>query len=60
MICYGSDTKLETRKEYKNRVFKRHTDKLKDSLRQIKDCSLSPTDKNQLHEQMIKLINEAK
>jgi len=48
MHSMGSDDKPQGYKEYKNAKFTKHTDILKNSLRQIKDCSLKTEDKAKL------------
>jgi len=45
---------IESYKSYKNRSFTKHVDKIRNQLRQIKDCSLKGEDKRKL----ISLINE--
>lgn len=45
-------------KDYKNRTVTKHLEKLKNSLRQIRDCSLKQEDKVALRKQMIELITQ--
>jgi hypothetical protein len=59
MICMGDDFKVESYKSYKNKVFTKHTEKVTNQLRQIKDCSLHPDDKVKLKKRLIELINES-
>lgn len=56
MLCYGIDYVPEKYKDYRNRTVAKHLDKVKDSLRQISDCSLNPEDKIVLKKKMIDLI----
>ena len=44
-------------KDYKNRTVAKHIDKIKNQLRQIKDCSLKQDDKVALKKVMSDLIN---
>ena len=60
MICTSSDYKVENYKDYRNRVMTKHIDKIKNQLRQIKDCSLKPEDKEKLKKQLIEIIKPIK
>ncbi len=59
MLCYGSEYKVEKYPDYKNRTVTKHLDKMKNQLRQIKDCSLKGEDKIKLRQQLLELIKEA-
>lgn len=56
MLAY--DAPPESYKSYKNRVFKKHTDKITNQLRQIKDCSLNASDKKDLVKKLLEIINQ--
>jgi hypothetical protein len=58
MMIIDSTTKIESYKSYKNRAFSKHIDKIKNQIRQIKDCSLKPEDKSKLKAELIKILNE--
>lgn len=59
MICTGNEYHVEHYADYRNRVIKKHMDKIKNQLRQINDCSLKGDDKKKLKEQMLKEIHNA-
>lgn len=48
MLIGDHNEPTKSYKEYKNAKFTKHTDILKNSLRQIKDCSLKVEDKAKL------------
>jgi hypothetical protein len=56
MDVIDSFTPVYSYKDYKNRTITKHLDKVKNQLRQIKDCSLKAEDKERLKKEMIKLI----
>jgi hypothetical protein len=56
IYCGGEDDKPESYSAYKNRVFKKHLDKLTNQLRQISDCSLHGDDKIKLRKQLSDLL----
>lgn len=56
MICYGAGDKIENYKEYKNRTIKKHLDKAKNQIAQIRSCSLKGEDKQALIKQIIEII----
>jgi hypothetical protein len=58
LMMDGSEYKKGNYSSYKNRVFSKHLDKMKNALRQIKDCSLKPADKVKLKTELIKILNE--
>lgn len=60
MLCTGDDFQVEKYSVYRNRTLNKHLDKIKNQMRQIKDCSLKPEDKKKLHEKLIQIINEQK
>lgn len=50
------DTPPQPYKGYKNQKFTKHTDLLKNQLRQIKDCSLKQEDKARLLVQLADIL----
>ena len=56
--AYSSRHVPEKYSDYRNRVFDRHIKKLKDSLMQIRQCSLKPDDKEKLKKQLSELLNQ--
>lgn len=58
MICTGSDYNVEKYPDYRNRVFERHRNKVKNIRQQIKDCSLKDEDKKKLIKELIDLFNQ--
>jgi hypothetical protein len=58
MLWTGYDFPIEKYKDYRNRTVKKHLDKIKNQLRQIKDCSLKAEDKNKLIQQLSEIIND--
>ncbi len=56
MLCFG--TQPESYKSYKNRTFKKHTDKMTNQLNQIKNCSLKESDKKDLKKKLLEILNE--
>ncbi len=59
MLSIGSEYEVENYKDYRNRTMTKHTDKIKNQLRQINDCSLTGDDKRGLKKQIMELITEA-
>lgn len=58
MLCTGFGYQVENYKDYKNRAVTKHLDKMKNQLRQIKDCSLKGDDKTALKKKLLELIQE--
>lgn len=57
MICTPTyDYPVEKYKDYKNRTFNKHLDKIKNQIQQIKSCSLKGEDKIKLKEQILQLL----
>jgi hypothetical protein len=56
MISLGIDYPVEPYSAYRNRTVNKHLDKIKNQLRQIKDCSLKADDKRKLLNQLAALI----
>lgn len=50
---------VESYKSYKNRSFTKHVDKIRNQLRQIKECSLKDDDKKNLVRLIEKEIKES-
>jgi len=58
MLCVGEDYIPEKYSDYKNRVFSKHLDKIKNQMRQIRECSLKGDDKAKLKKELLKILNE--
>jgi hypothetical protein len=58
MICIGNEFEVPSYRDYRNRTLTKHLDKIKNQLRQIKDCSLNPEDKKKLVEKLRAIISE--
>lgn len=56
MLHCGSEYEVENYKDYKNRTIKKHLDKIKNQMMQIKQCSLKGEDKQWLLSQIGKII----
>ncbi len=56
MMIIDGGYNVESYKVYKNRVVTKHLDKIKNQLRQIKNCSLRADDRDKLKKQLIKEI----
>ena len=54
------ERKPEPQKAYKNRVFKKHHDKLINQMWQIRQCSLNKDDKNKLPKELNDAISQFK
>lgn len=58
MLAFAySDTPPEKYTDYRNRVFDKHLNKIKNQLAQIRQCSLRQEDKVKLKQQLLSLIN---
>ena len=57
LAMYGQDYVPEKYPDYRNRVFDKHHNKLKNQLLQIKQCSLKPEDKEKLKKRLAELLN---
>lgn len=55
MLPYHTEKPLSY-KSYKHDKFERHKDKLKNQIRQIRECSLREDDKIELYSELKKLI----
>lgn len=60
MLYTGGNEKIEGYTGYRNRTMTRHLEKMKNTLMQIRQCSLKEEDKVKLRKQLIELINETK
>lgn len=58
MICIGNEFPVEKYKDYRNRTMKKHFEKFRNQLEQIKNCSLAESDKKKLLKQFDILIME--
>jgi hypothetical protein len=58
MLCIGNEFEVPNYKDYRNRTISKHLDRIKNQLRQIKDCSLRPEDKKKLVEELKAIISQ--
>ena len=54
---WGSELDIPSYKQYKNQKFQKHLDKIKNQIRQIKDCSLKDADKQRIFQQIVDEVN---
>lgn len=57
MLAMGSGYVPEKYKDYKNRKFTHHQDKLKNQIRQINECSLKIEDKIHLKKILLQMLS---